>query len=253
MLKKVFAAMWCIERTTGTVFYKNEIVGQLSTSEVILLSCMLKEPSRVFTKDELLDLGWPGRIVAPNSLTVAIKNIRKVFGYRPSQLNIKTKHGEGYALLLPVENEIAIVDQYPVPVENEIVIVDQYPALAPDVDNEESISIADEKELIEKKSFGNVHGDKKFERNGSVFLRMKLPAMVGLFFSLLLLNIVVVIYDKKIYCETIGGVLFCGTRPLAYSEKLRLQNGQIDIDRNVVKYVYGYNYTTKNMVFYPLH
>lgn len=231
--------MWCIERMTGTVFYQNEVVGQLGSSEVTLLSCMLEEPSRVFTKDELLDLGWPDRIVAPNSLTVAIKNIRKIFGYRPSQLNIKTKHGQGYALHLPLENEIAIVDQYQV--------------LTQDVNNEEIVSVVDVQGPIKKISPGNLHDNHKVKRQGGIFPRLKLPAMVGLFFSLLLLNMVIAIYDKEVYCETISGVSFCGTRPLAYSEKLRLQNGQVDIDRNVGKYIYGYNYTTQNMVFYPLY
>ncbi|MGR1225505.1 winged helix-turn-helix domain-containing protein [Aeromonas veronii] len=238
--------MWYVEKMTGTVLYNNEIVGQLGSSEVALLSCMVEEPSRVFTKDELLDLGWPDRIVSPNSLTVAIKNIRKIFGYRPSQLNIKTKHGHGYALHLPVENEIAIVDEWP--------IVDEHTTSPQDVNNEDSVLVVDEQAPTTREYTDDlhIHHRAKNKKQKVIVLWLKLLAMTGLCFWLLSLDITVALYDKRVYCEKIDGVSFCGSRPLAYSERSRLVNGKIDIDRSVDKYVYGYNYTTQNMVFYPL-
>ncbi|KAE9625322.1 helix-turn-helix domain-containing protein [Aeromonas veronii] len=229
--------MWYIERMTGTVFYKHEVVGQFGSSEVSLLSGMLEEPSRIFTKDELLDLGWPGKIVAPNSLTVAIKNIRKVFGYRPSKCSIETKHGQGYILHLPLENEITIVDHNPVSAQTQ--------------SNNENNSVVDELEPAVKTTAENI--DYKIKKRGLIFTLLKLMAMVGLFFLLLFVSVAIIIYDKKTHCENINGIKFCGSRPLTFGERTRLQNSQVNIDKNVDRYIYGYNYTTQNMVFYPLH
>lgn len=231
--------MWGVEKETGAVFYKNDVIGHLGSSEILLLSRMLEEPFRVFTKDELLDIGWPGRVVAPNSLTVAIKNIRKIFGYRPSELSIKTKHGYGYALHLPIEDEVIIVDQHLAPELDEKEIAK---------DDKEISYVIERAESIEEQIPRYDTGQKK----QSFLELLKLLSMVGTFFILLVLNVVISIYDKKVYCETINDVTFCGSRPLAYSERLRLQNGQFDIDERVGKYVYGYNYTTQNMVYYPL-
>lgn len=224
--------MWCVEKKTGSVFYQGELIGVLGGSETTLLCAMLAEAGRTFSKDELLDLGWPNKIVAPNSLTVAIKNIRKIFGYRPSQLNIKTKHGQGYVLLAPPEGEIVVVEEFGEPSESAFL----------------GTKSSDEKFFSHEVS---VVAEPRKARG--LLESLKFAVRVCLLVFLLMFSLAITIYDKRVYCESINNTSFCGTRPLAYSERIKLQNGDFHVEDGAKKYIYGYNHTTKIMVFYPLY
>ncbi|MBS4687047.1 winged helix-turn-helix domain-containing protein [Aeromonas sobria] len=103
--------MWVIERSCGNVYFSNERVGQLGSSEVVVLEYLIDNLGQLKEKGELLDFAWPQKIVSPNSLTVAIKNIRKVFSVRKCALEIRTHHGKGYSLHGDV-SEVTIVDEF---------------------------------------------------------------------------------------------------------------------------------------------
>lgn len=230
--------MWRVEKPRGSVFYQNEVVGQLGCSEVILLCSLLKEPGRVFTKNELLELGWPGKIVAPNSLTVAIKNIRKIFGYRPSELNIKTIHGQGYVL----------VEQ----VNDEIIVVEQESALPEGTVNDEASPTDEyfpyEKHLSSNRSDGN---EVPFFHK---FTLLESLVKISIFIILVVSSVVMALHDKKVYCDKINGVEFCGSHPLLKEEKNKLLSTTLNETKNdTFKYIYGYNYTATKMVYYPLY
>lgn len=68
---------------------------KISQSELLILINFISMPTKVWTKDELLQHGWPNNIVVINSLTVAISNLRRVF----KDTNIIISHkGIGYSL-----------------------------------------------------------------------------------------------------------------------------------------------------------
>jgi len=66
-----------------------------SAQEVLL--CLLAKAGNVATKAELMEAGWPGRIVAENSLTKAIGRLRRALSDDDGKL-VRAVHGYGYRL-----------------------------------------------------------------------------------------------------------------------------------------------------------
>lgn len=58
-------------------------VVRLSSAESLIFSYLLDHHDEVCDKDLLLDIGWLGRPISPNSLNVAIANIRRHFASSP--------------------------------------------------------------------------------------------------------------------------------------------------------------------------
>ena len=66
-----------------------------------VLLALAERTNRVVSKNELLDLAWPGLVVEENNITVQISALRKVLGAAA----IATVTGRGYRLALAGENE----------------------------------------------------------------------------------------------------------------------------------------------------
>jgi DNA-binding winged helix-turn-helix (wHTH) protein/tetratricopeptide (TPR) repeat protein len=65
-----------------------------------VLSYLLRYAGRLVTKDELLRAVWPDSVVSEASLTVCIREIRKVLGDRPTAPQfIETRHRRGYRFI----------------------------------------------------------------------------------------------------------------------------------------------------------
>lgn len=56
------------------------VVCNLGRAEVRVLYRLMSKPGEVFSKEQLVMFGWPGRVVTIGSLTQAIFNIRSFFG-----------------------------------------------------------------------------------------------------------------------------------------------------------------------------
>jgi TolB-like protein/DNA-binding winged helix-turn-helix (wHTH) protein/Tfp pilus assembly protein PilF len=67
-----------------------------------VLRCLLAESGRVVSKDRLLQVGWPGRVVSENSLTKAIGRLRQALEDSEGTL-LCTVHGYGYRLAASAE------------------------------------------------------------------------------------------------------------------------------------------------------
>jgi adenylate cyclase len=63
-----------------------------------VLLALVERSDRVVSKNELLDVGWPGLVVEENNLSVQISTLRKALGAAA----IATVTGRGYRLALPV-------------------------------------------------------------------------------------------------------------------------------------------------------
>lgn len=77
--------------------------GQVSldrSCRAILLA-LIKAEGEPISKDELLELGWPGRIVHENSLAKAVSRLRQALGVQGEAL--QALYGRGYCLTLPVQ------------------------------------------------------------------------------------------------------------------------------------------------------
>ena len=67
-----------------------------------LLQALIERRERVVTKEELLDLVWPGLVVEENNLQVQVSALRKILGNDA----IATVAGRGYRFTLPIETEV---------------------------------------------------------------------------------------------------------------------------------------------------
>lgn len=68
----------------------------LDRSSHEVLRYLLTHAGEVVTKEELLEAGWPGRVVSENSLAKAISRLRAALG--PTADAIRAAHGYGYRL-----------------------------------------------------------------------------------------------------------------------------------------------------------
>jgi len=64
-----------------------------------VLVALIERCERIVTKEELLDIAWPGLVVEENNLQVQISSLRKILGVGA----IKTIPGRGYRFALDVE------------------------------------------------------------------------------------------------------------------------------------------------------
>lgn len=87
-------------------------------NEAKLLALLLSEPSKLFSKEEILDKVWTGKVVAEQAVFQNIRNLRAVFGDE----SIKTFSKKGYQWqlpLTPVEGDLAGASRInPAPVAN---------------------------------------------------------------------------------------------------------------------------------------
>ncbi len=73
----------------------------LDRSSAAILSALLAAKGEAITKDRLLEIGWPGRVVHENSLAKAVGRLRKALG--PEGPNLKAIYGAGYCLAVDAE------------------------------------------------------------------------------------------------------------------------------------------------------
>ena len=70
---------------------------ELSRQEFAVLECLLRNPGRVLSRDELLDRAWPvGAALTPNAVEVYIHYLRTKLGVQAHR--IETVRGVGYRL-----------------------------------------------------------------------------------------------------------------------------------------------------------
>ncbi len=77
-------------------FIIKDNISKLSTSECYILQYLIEHSGEIVKRNTLLDVGWPNKIVVPNSLNVAIANIRKALRHKADL--IITIKGCGFTL-----------------------------------------------------------------------------------------------------------------------------------------------------------
>ncbi|MGY3946582.1 hypothetical protein BJP24_02805 [Aeromonas allosaccharophila] len=88
--------MISLNESSGELIWGGAVIYQLSPSEIQVFQCLLDSPDELVEKDVLLEAGWPSKVVQQNSLTVAIKNIRKALAEITDGPIIETRHRKGY-------------------------------------------------------------------------------------------------------------------------------------------------------------
>lgn len=80
----------------------------LTFSEAAVLAALLNCPSEVMTKEELLEIGWPERVVAATSLTQCVSTLRKKLEPYP-EVQLKTLARRGYQLHVSSSSSIKML------------------------------------------------------------------------------------------------------------------------------------------------
>jgi TolB-like protein/class 3 adenylate cyclase/tetratricopeptide (TPR) repeat protein len=82
----------------------NGTVREVEPKPLDLLMLLLRRAGEVVTKDQLLETLWPGRIVTEASLTKCVAKLRAALDDEAQTL-VRTVHGYGYKLGVPVQAE----------------------------------------------------------------------------------------------------------------------------------------------------
>jgi serine/threonine protein kinase/class 3 adenylate cyclase len=85
---------------------------ELEKKSLDVLTFLLHHAGEVVTKDEILEAVWPGRVLTETVLTKCISRIREVLKDE-DQSQIKTVHGFGYRLAVPVKVETVTAEAPP--------------------------------------------------------------------------------------------------------------------------------------------
>ncbi|WP_429066212.1 winged helix-turn-helix domain-containing protein [Aeromonas bestiarum] len=211
--------VWLIALDERYVYYRGDRVGQLGHSEVLLLQHLYSHMAEVIAKDELLHCAWPNKVVEQNSLTVAIKNIRKILSSRATTIEVKTHHGRGYSLHGD-RQELDFISTF-------------------------TCNDGDEFEIKSSIVQYNMKPNTKLQ----VFRFMKLALLCfSIFTSILFFKL-----NNKVDCyEAIGGVSICSTRPLTPEERHTIKESLDLHGKHYRKYIYGCNFSTKNLFLHPI-
>lgn len=107
------------------------IIHNLGVAEVRVLYQFVSRPGEVFSKEQLILFGWPGRVVTVGSLTQAVFNIRSFFGANGHDV-IVTSPKAGYKFnpdflvgVLGVEKQSREENREIISIENVISIKDE--------------------------------------------------------------------------------------------------------------------------------
>lgn len=101
----------CVDTLKNLIIIKGE-PNLLSKNECLLIRYFYERQGITISRDELTQKCWPGRVVSPTSLPVAIKHIRDILKKAGYNEVIKTHKGEGYSLL-PGILEIDFIAGFP--------------------------------------------------------------------------------------------------------------------------------------------
>jgi DNA-binding winged helix-turn-helix (wHTH) protein len=75
----------------------------LHPKTLAVLGCLVTQAGQLVTKEALLAAVWPETVVSEAVVTVAIRELRRVFGDRAQTPRfIETVHGRGYRFIAPV-------------------------------------------------------------------------------------------------------------------------------------------------------
>jgi DNA-binding winged helix-turn-helix (wHTH) protein len=90
-------------------FIIKDYVSKLSASECAVFLYLIRHGGEIVKRETLLEIGWPDKVVVPNSLNVAIANIRKALRHKADL--IITIKGCGFTLPLGLFEPIELTSE----------------------------------------------------------------------------------------------------------------------------------------------
>lgn len=107
-MHKITSYLMLDEQAKELVDHVNGATISLTFSETAVLVLLLSSTKAIFTKEELLQVGWPERVVAPTSLTQCISTLRKKL--EPyTEVQLKTVARRGYQLHVSEQSHVKML------------------------------------------------------------------------------------------------------------------------------------------------
>src|SRR6267142_2719072 len=88
-------------RTTERAVLVDDVPASLGARAFDVLLALIDNRDRLVTKNELLDIVWPGLVVEENNLAVQVSSLRKVLGPQ----TIVTVPGRGYRFAASLDTQ----------------------------------------------------------------------------------------------------------------------------------------------------
>lgn len=236
--------MWTLNVASGDLCFCGNNVGRLNQSETLVLSCLISNHDLLVSKHMLLDIGWPGRFVAPNSLTTAIKNIRQLLSTVESELFIETAHRKGY-ILKGNPQQISLIE---IVASAQIRLSEKSVQETPSIcelahcDDDMNITVMTEHQVAKNRWL--------FFKSASKQCLYLLSGIIIVIFMLVTLALVFFITFKpsELYCYQINKAEFCGLFELKPTEMQELIKSYVETE---FKYYYGYDESLDEIEVYP--
>lgn len=199
-------------------------IGQLSSSETLVLQLLLNNPDELMSKEDLLEAGWPNKFVQQNSLTVAIKKIRGTLAYITDEQVIETRHRKGYVLHKSALSKDSVV--------NNMVI------------NESSVN----KGTISRAIWNDFHHRLITHDIGPLIINI---VFICSFSIVTLWSFFIASLEKPLTCYELKKSTVCGYSTLNSDEKNSFQQ-YIDISNAEGTYLYGYDKELERLNIYKM-
>ncbi|PTT45931.1 winged helix-turn-helix domain-containing protein [Aeromonas sp. HMWF016] len=114
-----------VDRKSGYVYHGDINIGQLNDNELRIFIMLLDAKGEVLSKEHLLEMGWPGRVVVPNSLNMAIRKIRSILNEFNDEILIQTVARQGFRIITEVVGIVDSSEVKPHYYNNEEQVVDE--------------------------------------------------------------------------------------------------------------------------------
>lgn len=201
--------MISLNESSGELIWDGAVIAQLSSSEIQVLQCLLERPDELVEKEILLEAGWPSKVVQQNSLTGAIKNIRKALAEITDGPIIETRHRKGY-IFHPAANQNIEFDSS----------IDNLAS------NQESSTEAISSDSINKQ---NIY------KPGAILANI---IFYSAFTALALWSLFITTLDTPIHCNKINKANLCGYSELSDTDIKYIEQ---TVGESEGTYLYGYD------------
>ncbi|WP_017408513.1 winged helix-turn-helix domain-containing protein [Aeromonas hydrophila] len=201
--------MISLNESSGELIWDGAVIAQLSSSEIQVLQCLLERPDELVEKEILLEAGWPSKVVQQNSLTVAIKNIRKALAEITDGPIIETRHRKGYIFHPAVSQNIALDSS-----------IDNFSS------NQESST--------EAISFDSIH-EQNIYKPSAILANI---IFYSAFTALALWSLFITTLDTPIHCDKINKANLCGYSELSDTDIKYIEQ---TVGESEGTYLYGYD------------
>ncbi|MBL0560965.1 winged helix-turn-helix domain-containing protein [Aeromonas hydrophila] len=243
-----------LDRFSGDLFWNNKVVSRLKTSEILVLSLLIENKGRLLSKDELLDFGWPGKVVAPNSLNVVIKNLRKILSLTDGAAYIETAHTKGYAFhsknisCVVIDTSLKTAD-YQCEAATENIFYDKNDYLNSTISDDNSVTTKEAVQIITEEKVNASSQRTNINKNPSKVANFLL---LILFIFFIFSSSFVFLSKKNTICYFIGvqQVKICGVVPL---KKNQLDEIIEQVGNENGEFIYGYEKGISNVTIFKVN